>query len=125
MLDDFLKTFTIHVSGYGSHLGQVTWTIYANFGSPFPRRLHVKLALIGQAVSDEIFQNGWETTPADGWTPERGYTISSTCVSNDPGELTIVRYFLDLTILCAVHVCPVTILCPMYVCPVTYTLPCT
>ena len=36
----FLKVFTIY--GHGGHLGQVTWTIYTNFRSPFPRRLHIK-----------------------------------------------------------------------------------
>ena len=38
--EDFLKVFTIY--GRGGHLGHVTWTIYTNFGSPFPRRLHIK-----------------------------------------------------------------------------------
>ena len=28
--------------GRGGFLGHVTWTIYTNFGSPFPRRLHIK-----------------------------------------------------------------------------------
>ena len=37
---DFLKVFTIY--GNGDHLGHVTWTIYTNFRSPFPRRLHIK-----------------------------------------------------------------------------------
>ena len=36
----FLKVFTIY--GHGGHLGHVTWTIYTNFSSPFPRRLHIK-----------------------------------------------------------------------------------
>ena len=55
------KGFTIY--RHGGHLGQVTWTIYVNFRSPFPRRLHIKLALIGQAVSEEkIFENGGRTT---------------------------------------------------------------
>ena len=45
------KVFTIY--GHGCHLGHVTWTIYINFRSPFPRRLHKNLALIGQAVSEE------------------------------------------------------------------------
>ena len=35
-----LKLFTIY--GLGGHLGHVTWTIYINFCSPFPRRLHIK-----------------------------------------------------------------------------------
>ena len=36
----FFKDFTIY--GHGGHLGHVTWTIYVNFCSPFPRRLHIK-----------------------------------------------------------------------------------
>ena len=35
-----LKIFTIY--GHGGHLGHVTWTIYINFCSPFPRRLHIQ-----------------------------------------------------------------------------------
>ena len=38
--EDFFKGFIIY--GRGSHLGHVTWTIYINFRSPFPRRLHIK-----------------------------------------------------------------------------------
>ena len=55
--EDFGRVFTIY--GRGGHLGHVTWTIYTNFRSPFPRRLHIKfLALIGQAVSEEkMFEN--------------------------------------------------------------------
>ena len=34
------KVFTIY--GHGSHLGHVTWTVYINFRSPFPRRLPIK-----------------------------------------------------------------------------------
>ena len=40
--EDFFKVFTIY--GRGGHLGHVTWTIYTNFRSPFPRRLHIKLS---------------------------------------------------------------------------------
>ena len=36
----FLKGFTIY--GRGGYLGHVTWTIYTNFRSPFPRRVHMK-----------------------------------------------------------------------------------
>ena len=39
--EGFFKVFTIY--GHGGHLGHVTWTIYTNFGSPFPRRLHIKI----------------------------------------------------------------------------------
>ena len=47
----FFKIFTIY--RHGGHLGHMTLTIYINFLSPFLRRLHIKLALIGQAVSEE------------------------------------------------------------------------
>ena len=36
----FLKVFTINE--HGGHRGHVTWTIYINFLSHFPRRLHMK-----------------------------------------------------------------------------------
>ena len=36
----FLKVFIIY--GRDGHLGHVTWTIYINFRSPFPRRPHIK-----------------------------------------------------------------------------------
>ena len=38
--EDFLNVFTIY--GRGGHLGHLTWTIYINFGSPFPMRLNIK-----------------------------------------------------------------------------------
>ena len=38
--EDFCRVYTIN--GRGGHLGHVTWTIYTNFGSRFPRRLHIK-----------------------------------------------------------------------------------
>ena len=41
--EDFFKVFTIY--GHGGHLGHVTWTIYINFRSPFPRRLHIKFGI--------------------------------------------------------------------------------
>ena len=34
------KVFTIY--GHGGHLGYVTRSIYTNFGSLLPRRLHIK-----------------------------------------------------------------------------------
>ena len=37
----FLKVFTIY--GRGGHLGHLTWTIYTKCGSPFPRRLYIKI----------------------------------------------------------------------------------
>ena len=36
----FFKVFTIY--GHGSHIGHVTWRIWANFRSPIPWRLHMK-----------------------------------------------------------------------------------
>ena len=38
--EDFFKVFTIY--GHGGPFGHVTWTIYINFRSPFPWRLHIK-----------------------------------------------------------------------------------
>ena len=38
--EDFLKVFTIY--WHGDHLGHVTWTIYINFCSSFPRTLNIK-----------------------------------------------------------------------------------
>ena len=38
--EGFFKVFTIY--GHGGYHGHVTWTIYINFCSPFPRRLHIK-----------------------------------------------------------------------------------
>ena len=57
LYEKILKVFFIY--GRGGHLGHVTRTIYINFLSPFPRRLHINLALIGQAVlQKKIFENG-------------------------------------------------------------------
>ena len=79
--EDFLRFFAIY--GRGGHLGHVTWTIYINFRSPFPRRLHIKFGF-GQAVSEEkMFENvDGRTTDDDddGRTDGRrihGYPISS------------------------------------------------
>ena len=38
--EEFLNVFAIY--GRGGHLGHVTWTIYTNLGSLFPKRLHIK-----------------------------------------------------------------------------------
>ena len=54
--EDFLKVFAIY--SHGGHLGHVTLTIYTNFHSPYLTMLHISLALIGQAVSEEkMFEN--------------------------------------------------------------------
>ena len=39
--EDFLRFFTIYGHG-GLYLGHVTWTIYKNIRSRFPRRIHMK-----------------------------------------------------------------------------------
>ena len=39
----FLKDLTIY--GHGGNLGDVTWTIYTNFCSPFLRRFYMKFDL--------------------------------------------------------------------------------
>ena len=60
-----------YIYGRGGHIGHVTWTIDINFGSPFPRRLHINLALIGQAVTEkktfEIVDGRLRTTDAGPW----------------------------------------------------------
>ena len=38
--EEIFKVFTIY--GRGGHLGHVTWTVYINYRSPFPRRLYIK-----------------------------------------------------------------------------------
>ena len=41
------KVFTIY--GHGGHLDHVTWTIYINFRSPFPRRHCMKFSIDWQS----------------------------------------------------------------------------
>ena len=53
--ESFLKVFNIY--RHGGHLGHVTWTIYINFLSFFPRRLHMNLAMIDPTVSEKMFEN--------------------------------------------------------------------
>ena len=43
----------------------VTWTIYKSFRSPFLRRLQMK-SLIGQAVSEKMFEHCGRTDNNDG-----------------------------------------------------------
>ena len=38
--EGFFKVFTIY--RFGGHLGHVTWTVYINFRSSIPWRLHMK-----------------------------------------------------------------------------------
>ena len=43
--------FTIY--GHDDHVGHVTWITYIHINSHFLYMLHINLALIGQAVSEE------------------------------------------------------------------------
>ena len=54
VLEKISKGFAIY--SHGVHLGHVTLTIHKNFHSPFLRMLHTKFGLIGQAVSEKIFE---------------------------------------------------------------------
>ena len=48
--------FTLY--GRGGHLGHVTQMPRTNFRSPYTRRLHINLALIGQVVFEKkMFEN--------------------------------------------------------------------
>ena len=68
--------FTIYVYGRGGHLGLVTWAIYINFLSHFPRRLHMNLALIGHGVlrrrALKILAIYMYIAPGQGQTPPLG-----------------------------------------------------
>ena len=92
--EDFWRVFTIY--GRGGHLGHVTQMPRTNFRSPYPSRLHIYLALIGQAVSEkkmfEIVDDG--RTTDDGQTPDHGYTISSPSEPKGSGELKICFLYM-------------------------------
>ena len=47
--------FFFYMTGHKGHLGHVTQMQQTIFGSPYPLRLHVKYALIGPVVSEEMF----------------------------------------------------------------------
>ena len=67
----------------------------------FPRRLHIYLALIDQAVPEEkIFENGGRTT--DGRRLD-GYTISSPCEPNGSGELKMLTIIGILTFMSRIN----------------------
>ena len=59
----FLKALTIY--GHGGHLGHVTWIIYTNFGSPFPRGAQHKIWL---SLAKRV-QRGRFLKMVDGPTP--------------------------------------------------------
>ena len=81
--EDFLKVFTNN--GRGGHFGYVTKMPRTNFRSIYPMRLHIKLALIGQAVS-EMFDHCQQRTD-DGRTLEHGYTIISPMIVTSRTQL--------------------------------------
>ena len=72
--EDFGRVFSIY--GRGGHLSHVTQMPQTKFCSPYPRRLHIKFGLIGQAVSEKMFEHCGRTED-DRRTPDQGYTISS------------------------------------------------
>ena len=83
-----MKGFYIY--GRGGHLGHVTWTIYINtFVPPSIGGSTKNLALIGQAVSEKMFEKCGRTTEDEGRqrTTDHGYTISSPCEPEGSGEL--------------------------------------
>ena len=79
------EDFTIY--GRGDHLSHVTWTIYTNFRSAFPRRLYIKFGFDWPSGFRPLkMVDGRRRT--DGRRLD-GYTISSPCEPNGPGELKI------------------------------------
>ena len=59
------EVFTIY--GHGSHLGQVTRTVWTTFCSPDPWRLHMKFGYNWpSSFRGEIVWNCWRTTMDDG-----------------------------------------------------------
>ena len=65
--EDFLRVFTIY--GRGGHLGHVTHMPRTKIRSPYQRRLHINLALIGQAVYEKMSEHCGRrmTTDAGPW----------------------------------------------------------
>ena len=43
--------------GLAGNLGRVTWSIYINFRSPFPRRLHIKFGFDRPDFSEKMFES--------------------------------------------------------------------
>ena len=62
--EDFRRVFTMY--GRGGHLGQVTQMPRTKFSFLYPRSLHIKLALIGRAVSEKkMFEHCGRRTDDD------------------------------------------------------------
>ena len=96
--EDFWRVFTIY--GHGGHLGHVTWTIYINFRSPFPRRLHIKFGFDWSSGfrGEDLWKWWTDGRTDDGRTDDDGrrldgYTISSPCEPNGSGELKTRKEF--------------------------------
>ena len=51
-----------HIYGRGGHLGHATWTIYINFCSSFPRRVHMNFSFDWPSGFREENVNGRTTT---------------------------------------------------------------
>ena len=82
--EDFLRFLPYW---HGGHLGHVTWIIYTNFCSPFPRRLHIKFGFdLSSGFRGEYVKNCGRTT--DGRRTDAGAcAISSPCEPEGSGEL--------------------------------------
>ena len=63
-----------YIYGRGGHFGHVTWAIYTNFGSPYPRRLHIKFGF--------DWPSGFRGRRRTDGRRLDGYTISSPCEPN-------------------------------------------
>ena len=70
--EDLWRVYTIY--GRGDHLGHVNQMQKTNFGSPYPRRLYVKVVFYRPSGFREDVWALWTT---EGRTPEHGYAISS------------------------------------------------
>ena len=77
--------------GHGGHLGHVTWTIYINFRSPIPRRLHIKFGFDWPSGFRGCLKL-W-TDDDDRRLPSNGYTKSSPCDELDGSGELIKRAF--------------------------------
>ena len=83
-----LKVFTIY--GHGRHFRHMTWTIYINFRTPFPRRLRIQFGFDLQLVSKEKMSEHClrqRRRQQRRRTPKQGYTISSPCEPDGSGEV--------------------------------------
>ena len=102
----FLRFFTIY--GHGGHLGHVTWTVWINFRSPIPRRLHMKFGFNRPSgFRGEDVWKCWQHTHTYIRTDDRGLPIyyKLTNEPKDSGELIIIRRRITSTITVNYAVC--------------------